>query len=133
MQARSERKFYVICSGILFMIELYIALCVKSSSWWYGYGSNILIIPLIYCLIRIFLNSLPRLMPFLVCCIGFAFETAQYFQLSDRLGFERGSFMSIAIGTGFTWWDVACYIAGMLLIYAEIYMKHHLTRSSAEV
>lgn len=40
MQVRSERKYYVSCSGILFIIELFIALCMPSTSWWYGLLSD---------------------------------------------------------------------------------------------
>jgi hypothetical protein len=108
---------------VLFVIEFIIAVFVPSPSWLRDSGGDMLIIPLIYCIIRIFIKKFPRLLPFFVCCIGFAFEIAQYFQISDRLGFERGSIMSILIGTSFTWMDMFCYVAGMLMIYTGIFIR----------
>lgn len=123
MQTKHDRIYYLILSGILFVTEFLIAVFVPSPSWLRDYGGDMLIIPLIYCLVRIFVRILPRLMPFLMCCIGFLFEIAQYFQLSDRLGFARGSVMSIIIGTHFTWGDILCYLIGMIFIYIGIVIR----------
>ena len=123
MQTKSERKYYLILSAILFIIEFMIAVFVPSPSWLRDSGGDMLIIPLIYCLVRIFLKVLPRLMPFLMCCVGFAFEIAQYFHICDLLGFEKGSVMRIIIGTSFSWMDMFCYITGMLLIYTGIFIR----------
>ncbi len=123
MQTKSERKYYFIWSAVLLITEILIGSVFKNFHWLRAYGGDILVIPLIYCLVRIFLKVLPRLMPFLMCCIGFLAETAQYFHLSDRLGFERGSLMSIIIGTSFSWMDILCYIAGMILIYLGILVR----------
>lgn len=128
MQTKAERSHYLILSVILLVIEILIGAFVPHSTWLRAYGGDVLVIPLIYCLVRIFVRILPRLMPFLMCCIGFLAETAQYFHLSDRLGFERGSLMSIIIGTSFSWIDMLCYIAGMLLIYAGIFLKSRIGR-----
>jgi len=123
MQTKSERNYYLILSAILFIIEFLIATVFKNLHWLRAYGGDMLIIPLIYCLVRIFVKVLPKLMPFLMCCVGFVFETAQYFKICDLLGFEKGSVMRIIIGTSFSWMDIFCYIAGMLMIYAGIYLK----------
>ena len=127
MQTKSERIYYLILSAVLFLIEFLIAVFVPSPSWLRDYGGDMLIIPLIYCLVRIFIKVLPKLMPFLMCCVGFIFEIAQYFHICDILGFEKGSVMRIIIGTSFSWMDIFCYIAGMLLIYAGIYLKKKLS------
>ena len=123
MQTKSERKYYLIWSAILFIIEFMIAVFVPSPSWLRDSGGDMLIIPLIYCLVRIFLKVLPCLMPFLMCCVGFAFEIAQYFHICDLLGFEKGSVMRIIIGTSFNWMDILCYITGMIIIYLGICIR----------
>lgn len=123
MQTKSERKFYLIWSAILLITEILIGSVFKNFHWLRAYGGDILVIPLIYCLVRIFLKVLPRLMPFLMCCVGFLAETAQYFHICDLLGFEKGSVMRIILGTSFNWADIFCYIAGMILIYAGILIR----------
>ncbi len=123
MQTKQDRVYYIICSAVLLVIEILIGSVFRNMHWLRDYGGDILVIPLIYCLVRIFVKILPRLMPFLMCCIGFLAETAQYFHLSDRLGFERGSLMSIIIGTSFSWIDILCYIAGMILIYLAVFIR----------
>jgi len=131
MQTKSDRIYYLIWSAVLFIIEFLIAVFVPSPSWLRDSGGDMLIIPLIYCLVRIFIKILPRLMPFLMCCVGFVFEIAQYFHISDRLGFERGSVMSIIIGTSFSWMDILCYIIGMLMIYTGIFIRKRIQYENA--
>jgi len=118
-----DRKYYVILSLLLLVTEILIGSVFKNFHWLRAYGGDILVIPLIYCLVRIFISAFPRLMPFLMCCVGFLAETAQYFHLSDKLGFERGSLMSIIIGTSFSYMDILCYITGMVLIYLGIFIR----------
>ena len=125
---KSEWKYYCVLTGILLIVEIFIGAFVPHTKWLRSYGGDILVIPLIYSIIRIFTNKLPALLPVLVCGIGFLAEIAQYFHLSDKLGFARGSLMSILIGTSFSWLDIICYFAGMLCIYAGMYLKgvfHH--------
>lgn len=108
----------------LLLTEIIIGTWLKSLFFVRAYVGDVLVIPLLYCLIRIFTQKLPRLMPFLVCCIGFLAEGLQYIHLSDLLGFERGSLMAILIGTSASWWDVLCYIVGMVLIYLGMWIKN---------
>lgn len=129
MQTKNNLYYYSILSAILLLIEILIGKFIPSGTWLRNYGGDILVIPLIYCLIRIFTKILPKLMPILVCGIGFLAEFAQYCHLSDKLGFTRGSLMSIIIGTSFSWLDILCYIIGMLFIYAGIFLRMKLTES----
>ena len=126
MKITPDRNYYLVLSLLLLVTEILIGAFVPHSMWLRAYGGDILVIPLIYCLVRIFVSAFPRLMPFLMCCVGFAAETAQYFHLSDRLGFARGSIMSIALGTSFSWLDILCYIAGMMLIYIGIFIRKNI-------
>ena len=49
-----------------------------------------------------------------VFSLGVAIECAQLFGLADRLGFPRGSLMSVVIGTTFQFTDLWMYAAGSL-------------------
>lgn len=122
---KSTRVYYAVWSAVLFLTELCIAL------WGTGilrfYIGDMLIIPLLYCLIRVFTEKLPRLLPFLTCCLGFLAEFLQYIHLVDLLGLEHTEPLAIAIGTNFSWVDVLCYIAGMGMIYLGMLARSVLT------
>lgn len=116
--------YYGLWAAGLFLLEIIIGTWLKDWFFVRAYVGDVLVIPLIYCIFRLFTEKLPRLLPFLVCCIGFVAEGLQYIHLADRLGFERGSLMSILIGTSASWWDVLSYIVGMLLIYGVMWLKN---------
>lgn len=116
--------YYGIWTAGLLLTEIIIGTWLNDWHFVRAYMGDVLVIPLIYCLIRIFTEKLPRLMPFLVCCIGFIAEGLQYIRFYELLGFEKGSLMAIILGTGFTWWDMLCYVAGMVLIYAGIWLRN---------
>lgn len=124
MTRKSTPIYYAVLSAILFLIELAIAL------WAHGflryYVGDILIIPLIYCILRVFTERWQRLLPFLVCCLGFLAEFLQYFHFVDLLGLDHDSPLAIAIGTGFSWVDVICYLIGMVMIYAGMFLRKTL-------
>ena len=128
MQSRRGALYYGAWSAVLLVTEILIGAFVPHSTWLRAYGGDVLVIPLIYCLVRVFVQIWPRVMPAVMCGIGFLAEFAQYLHLSDRLGFARGSLPAIIIGTSFSWWDILCYIAGMLLIYAAIRLRTHAKR-----
>lgn len=120
MQIKAMRVYYLVWAAVLFVTEILIGSVFSGLVWLRSYGGDILVIPLIYCIIRIVTDRLPRLMPVLVCCIGFAAEFLQWIHLSERLGFEPGSLGAILIGTSFSWYDMLCYLAGMVLIYLGV-------------
>ena len=77
---------------------------------------DILVIPLIYCFLRIFLSAISseRLV---LCVVIFAFgiETLQYFQIADMLKIESVVLRTV-IGTTFEFTDLLAYILGGFLI-----------------
>ena len=113
--------YYGAWSAVLLLTEIIIFF----SHWHFirAYIGDVLVIPLMYCMIRMSTKKLPRLMPFLMCCIGFVAEGLQYIRFYELLGFDRNSLVAILIGTSFSWWDVLCYIVGMVLIYLVIWVK----------
>jgi hypothetical protein len=60
--------------------------------------------------------------------VGFAAEIGQYFKLYQILGFAPGSLGAIILGTGFTWDDLLCYLAGMVLIYLGMSVRGFLQK-----
>ena len=124
MQTSKMRIYYLILSAVLLGVEIYIGACTHG--WVRNSLGDILVIPLIYCLTRIFVKWLPRTMPLVMCGVGFAAEIAQYFKLYEMLGFEKGSLGAIILGTGFSWNDMLCYIAGMILIYLGMLIRSFL-------
>lgn len=118
-----RKRFYAAMLLALFVCEVLIAVYGGGIVWLRSYGGDVLVMPLIYCLIRLFTDRLPRAMPALVFGIGLIAEITQYFHLSDLLGFPRGSLMSILLGTSASWWDVLSYAIGILPICLFTFLK----------
>ena len=118
---KSTRVYYLVWSAVLFLTEFAIALWAK------GFLRNnvgdMLIIPLLYCMVRVLTPKLPRLLPVLACGAGFVAEGLQYIRLVDLLGLDHHSPLAVAIGTHASWEDLVCYIIGMLLIYLGMYVR----------
>lgn len=123
MQTKRNALYYTAFSVVLLFIEIIIG---RYLNHWFiirAYGGDTLVMPLLYCLIRIVTRKLPRTLPLWVFGIGVLAEITQYFHMSDMLGFERGSLMSILLGTSASWWDIVSYAIGILVIYAGIAIK----------
>lgn len=132
MQTKHLRVYYAAWSAVLLFSEILIG--KFAHGWVRDSLGDILVIPLIYCLVRIgFPEALPRLMPLLMCGIGFAAETAQYFKLYALLGFAPGSLGAIVLGTGFSWGDMLCYTAGTGLIFLGMYLRRTLISNRKKV
>lgn len=124
MTRKSTAVYYAALSAILFLTEFAIAL------WAHGFlrdsVGDMLVIPLIYCIIRVFTDKLQKSLPFLVCCLGFLAEFLQFIHLVDILGLDHSSPLAVAIGTSFSWVDVICYLIGMVMIYAGMFLRKTL-------
>ena len=127
MKNKTMRVYYLLLSILLLGTEIYIGACTHG--WVRTSLGDILVIPLIYCLVRIFLpTALPRTMPLLMCGVGFAAEIGQYFKLYQILGFAPDSLGAIILGTGFTWDDLLSYLACMVLIYLGMSVRGFLQK-----
>lgn len=82
-----------------------------------AYGGDVLVIPLIYCLVRIFYTRPNRFLPVIVGSIGIFAEVVQYFNFCDRFGIDRGSILGIMLGSVADIRDVICYAVGVIFIY----------------
>src|ERR1700743_552841 len=101
-------KTYLLLSVIILSVEIFIAACMHDSII-RPYGGDFLVVILLYCLVRSFLNSpvLPTSLGVLL--FAYLIETTQYFKLADHLGLKAHSLARTLIGDYFTWTDILSY------------------------
>lgn len=116
-----NRKFFFL-TLLLFITEVLIALYVKDR-FVRPYVGDYLVVMLIYCFVRTFLNS--PVLPTAIAVLLFAYliETLQYFRLVDRLGLEHNVIAKTVIGYGFSWIDMLAYTLGIISILAVAFLK----------
>ena len=102
---------------ILFFVEIGIALFVTDTLV-RPFVGDVLVVVLIYCFARIFLNADYRWAALGVLIFACAIETLQYFDYVKLLGLEHNRILSVALGRTFEWLDFAAYFAGFLIILA---------------
>lgn len=109
-----NNKFFLL-TLLLFITEVLIALFVKDR-FVRPYVGDYLVVMLIYCFVRTFLNS--PVLPTAIAVLLFAYliETLQYFRLVDRLGLEHNIIAKTVIGYGFSWIDMLAYTLGIITI-----------------
>ena len=117
--------YYLIAFVILYGIEAIIAM--HTSGWIRGYIGDVLVLPLLYCLIRIFTPALPRSLPLWLFALGCLAEILQLLRFAGLLGFAEGSLPAVILGTRADWRDVLCYAIGTLLTIIVLRLKgeHH--------
>ena len=112
---RKKRLYWFLCTLILFVIELLIALFVHDS-FVRPYVGDMLVVILIYCFVRIFIPEKFKLLPLAVFLFALATEILQYFDLVSILGVKDNIVLSTIIGTSFDPKDVLCYAAGCIVL-----------------
>ena len=119
------RKTYLIVTIVLFIIELLIALYVNDD-FIRPYIGDVLVVILIYCFFRSFLNIKFFTLAVSVLVFAYCVEVLQYFRIVEVLGLQDNKIMSVIIGTSFSWEDLIAYLVGFLfIIVAEILCKRH--------
>ena len=108
---------YLLLAMIIFLTEIGIALFVNDTLVRPFIGDGLVVV-LIYCFGRIFLNVNYRLAALGVFIFACAIEILQYFDYVRRLGLEQNRVLSVALGRTFEWLDFAAYFAGFLLVLA---------------
>lgn len=111
-----RRGQYWLTFGILLLAEVLIARYVHDR-FVRPYLGDILVILLLYCLGRgIGIRS--RWLALGVTLLGIAAELLQALGCADRLGLAEDSVLRVILGSTFDWADLACYLAGGLLLLA---------------
>ena len=110
------KKKYFLLTIILFIIEVFIALFVRDR-FIRPYGGDFLVVILIYCFLRTFINQSPLRIAIFTLIFSFAVEIAQYFKIVEVLGLKGNRFAEIVIGTGYSNHDLVAYTLGVLVCY----------------
>ncbi|RYZ15844.1 MAG: DUF2809 domain-containing protein [Chitinophagaceae bacterium] len=106
------RPRYFLLALLLFLMEVLIALYVND--WLIRpYGGDYLVVILLYCALRAFVNVTPWKGALAVLLFAYAIETAQYFELVRHLGLSHNRLARTVIGTGFEWKDLVAYTLGI--------------------
>ncbi|MBQ9901248.1 MAG: DUF2809 domain-containing protein [Clostridia bacterium] len=104
--------------GFILLLAVEIIIGKFAHGFLRAYGGDVLVIPLIYCLVRMFYVRHAVWLPAAVGGLGILAEVLQYFNLCGLLGISKGSLLGILLGSSADFADILCYAAGTLLIYA---------------
>lgn len=115
---------YFLLTLLLFSAEVFIATKLKDIFFVRAYLGDVIVVMLLYTLIKSFfiIHNNEKLIVgiFIFSCL---IEFAQYFNIAECLGFQRGSLMYIVIGNSFSWVDILCYSAGCVLMFLLLKVK----------
>ena len=107
---------YFLFAFLLFIIEVLIALFIRDR-FIRPYVGDFLVVILIYCFLRAFINASPVKLAIGVLLFSYTIEILQYFQIVDRLGLSGNLIAKTVIGYGFEWWDLVAYTLGVIFVY----------------
>ena len=103
--------------GFVLLLAVEIIIGKFAHGFFRAYVGDVLVIPLIYCFVRIFYVRPCVWLPAAVGGLGILAEILQYFNLCGMLGIPKGSLLGILLGSSADFGDILCYAAGTLLIY----------------
>ncbi len=112
-----NKRVYLGLTIILFAMEVFIAIVVPSDSFIRHSFGDFLVVILIYCFVKSFIDIESKLLAIGVWLFSFAIEFAQYFHLVDVLGIDN-KIVRIVIGTSFSFSDLLMYTLGCIAVYS---------------
>ncbi len=115
---------YFIYTVLLFAIEVLIALFVHDQ-FIRPYIGDFLVVILIYCFVKSFLNTPVVLTALGVLVFAYTVEFLQYFRIVEVLGLQHSRAARIIIGSAFEWQDMLAYTMGILAVVLVENMNHH--------
>jgi hypothetical protein len=105
--------FYFVLALLIFAIEVLIAVYVHDD-FVRPYVGDFLVVVLIYCFVRSFLQSSVIPVALAVLVFSYVVEVLQYFNVVKLIGLEHSRIANIVIGNYFTWTDILSYTLGIL-------------------
>lgn len=115
-------KIYFGLTVLLFVVEVLIALFVHDN-FIRPYVGDVLVVILIYCFVKSFLDLPEFILAIAVLLFAFAIECLQYIKIINVLGLEKSELMRTIIGTSFAWLDMLAYMVGIgIVLMAEKYI-----------
>ena len=116
MKFRFSLKYFLL-SLLIFSLEVTIATILKDWYFVRAFVGDILVVVLVYTLINSFFDYRNKnKLLFFVFIFAVFVEMLQYFKISEKLGFPKGSPAYIIIGNYFSWEDIFCYAIGCLSV-----------------
>jgi hypothetical protein len=114
---------YFAATVLIFLMELFIAFFVHDQ-FVRPYLGDLLVVILIYCFIKSFLDLPVLKVAAFVLIFSFGVEILQYFNLIERLGWKDSKIAKLILGNTFSWHDLFMYSAGIIcVILVENFMK----------
>jgi len=110
-----ENAGYFLLFIALLVIELLIGTYLHDT-FIRPYGGDFLVVILIYCFIKSFLNTSVIKTAIGVLTFSYAVEISQYFHLIKVLGLQHSRVASLILGSSFSFSDLLCYTLGILLV-----------------
>lgn len=115
-------KTYFGLTILLFVAEVLIALFLHDN-FVRPYVGDVLVVMLIYCFVKSFLDVPEFVLAIGVLLFAFAIEFLQYIKIVNVLGLEKSELMRTVLGTSFAWLDMLAYVVGMgIVLMAEKYI-----------
>jgi hypothetical protein len=112
-------RYYFILAIIILLVEILIAFFIHDTII-RPYIGDFLVVILIYCFVKSFLNTPVWSTALAVLLFSYAVEISQYFHFINKLGLQHSKIGRIIMGTSFGWTDIAMYTAGIgVVIFME--------------
>ncbi len=108
-----KRIVYILLTVLLFAVEVYIAKYVNDDII-RPYGGDTLVVILLYTLVRSFIPEKYPLLSVYIFVFAVFVECMQYIHIVDILGIQNYA-LRIAIGNGFSVWDIVAYAIGCII------------------
>lgn len=106
---------YFALTVLLFLLEIAIAIFVHDN-FIRPYFGDFLVVMLLYCFLKSFLNVSVWAAAAFVLVFSFAIETAQYFNMVEKQGLQQSKIARVVLGNSFAWMDLLAYILGILTV-----------------
>ncbi len=116
MKHKKKRAVYLIAALLVLALEIFIGVCVRDD-FVRPYLSDVLVVVLIYCALRVAFPTGIKLLPLYVFAFALTVELLQLIDIVGLLGIPRGSIVAIIIGSTFSYIDIVCYAVGCVLVY----------------
>lgn len=110
-----KNYIYFLWFLLLLVVELLIGVYLHDT-FIRPYGGDFLVVILIYCFIKSFINTPVMKTATGVLVFAYAVEISQYFHLIKLLGLAHSHAALLLLGNSFSFTDLLCYTLGILLV-----------------
>ena len=111
---------YFLLSILLFLTEVWIAVCIHDD-FIRPYFGDFLVVILLYCFVKSFFEISVLKTALLVLLFSFAVEASQFLNLVGRLGLEHSKLAKTVLGSSFSWSDILSYTGGIVVVVLTEY------------